>query len=104
MEIWEKAKRIISKDWSLYDFGRPVAKPLNMTIEELEKGTQWAWKKFYSLESMLIKRFPLNDWQWMKNFQTSPQTALLRLLFYGGANRVFRKQIKRHLAFQESQS
>ena len=75
-----------------------------MTIEELEKGTQWAWKKFYSLESMLIKRFPLNDWQWMKNFQTSPQTALLRLLFYGGANRVFRKQIKRHLAFQESQS
>ncbi|MEN8248266.1 MAG: radical SAM protein [Bacteroidota bacterium] len=44
----DKDGRIIDKDWSHYDFFNVVHKPLNMTPEELHRGTAWLQKQFFS--------------------------------------------------------
>lgn len=51
----EKEKRIIEKDWSLYDCQHVVIKPKLMTAKELQDGHHWAWKEAYKLSS-IIKR------------------------------------------------
>ncbi len=43
----EKAGRILTRDWSLYDAQHVVFQPRGMSIQELEKGHQWIWKKSY---------------------------------------------------------
>jgi len=44
--------RIIEDNWSLYDAQHAVFKPAQMTPQELEDGTRWAWKETYKLRSI----------------------------------------------------
>jgi len=55
----EREGRIISNDWSKYNIGHAVFRPKNMTPEQLEEGTQWAWLQFYSSPSILARLFKL---------------------------------------------
>lgn len=62
MEKLKKEGRITTWDCSKYDFGHVVFKPLRMSIGELAKGYEWAWKRFYSFSSV-IERSPFqSDW------------------------------------------
>lgn len=88
-EKLEKEGRIISSDWPKYNFGEVVFKPLNTSIEELEKGERWAWKKFYSMGS-LLERLPLND--------------CLRLMLYLFTNFGFQVQVRRSLEYKKSRA
>jgi len=45
--------RIISTDWRKYDMENVIFKPAQMSAEELEKGTAWAWREFYSRGSII---------------------------------------------------
>jgi radical SAM superfamily enzyme YgiQ (UPF0313 family) len=44
----ESQGRILSKDWQLYDGQHVVFQPAQMSIEQLQQGTQTAWKYAYS--------------------------------------------------------
>lgn len=44
-KIMERENRILTKDWSKYDGAHVVFQPKNMTVEELESGTWWLWRK-----------------------------------------------------------
>jgi radical SAM superfamily enzyme YgiQ (UPF0313 family) len=49
--------RILSRNWELYDGQHVVFRPKRMTVEELERGTEQAWKHAYSVRSIL-RRLP----------------------------------------------
>lgn len=49
----EQERRIISRDWRKYDIGHVVYKPLKLTVEQLQRGLDWAWYHFYSFSSIL---------------------------------------------------
>jgi len=49
----EKEKRFIDRDWSNYDCGHIVYQPKNMSPQEIQAGLNWAYKKTYSLSSIL---------------------------------------------------
>lgn len=51
---------IFDRDWSNYTISRPVFRSRLLYPEELEEGFRWAWKKFYSLPS-IIRR--IKPWQ-----------------------------------------
>jgi radical SAM superfamily enzyme YgiQ (UPF0313 family) len=53
-----KAKRIVSYDWDKYDQGYIVYRPKNLTPEQLRQGHLEAYRRFYSLPS-LVRRFPV---------------------------------------------
>jgi radical SAM superfamily enzyme YgiQ (UPF0313 family) len=44
--------RILTEDWGLYDGQHVVFEPLNMSVEQLYKGTENAWKHAYSFPSI----------------------------------------------------
>lgn len=44
--------RILTRDWSLYDGQHVVFQPASMTVQELAKGHEQAWKKVYSVRSI----------------------------------------------------
>ena len=48
----ESEGRILTKDWDLYDAQHVVFQPKNMTVEELYRGTEWAWKRVYEYGSI----------------------------------------------------
>lgn len=93
----ENQKRIVEEDWSRYNFGEVVFKPLKMSPANLQEGEIWAWKKFYSLGSF-FKRLPLTERGWWLVLKKSPSDALIRLMIYLFANFGFRFQISRSLA------
>jgi radical SAM superfamily enzyme YgiQ (UPF0313 family) len=45
-------KRILTKNWELYDGQHVVFQPARMNIQELQEGTELAWKHAYSLRSI----------------------------------------------------
>jgi radical SAM superfamily enzyme YgiQ (UPF0313 family) len=45
---FHREKRILTENWELYDGQHVVFQPLKMSIQELEQGTQDAWKMTYS--------------------------------------------------------
>jgi len=51
----DKAGRILTKDWSIYDLGHVVFTPNHMTSTELQHGVQWMYAEFYQLP-FVIKR------------------------------------------------
>jgi len=55
----EKEGRILTRDWSKYDYGTSVFTPKLMTSQQLEKGARWACQEFYSIPS-IISRFSRN--------------------------------------------
>ncbi len=50
-ESLEKAGRIVTKDWSQYGYNL-VFEPKPMSREMLQKGSDWAWREFYSIPSI----------------------------------------------------
>lgn len=57
----EAEKRILHRDWSLYDTGHAVFRPRHMTPEELEHGYAWIYQRLFSHVS-IWKRRP-EQWQ-----------------------------------------
>lgn len=49
----ESEGRILTRDWELYDGQHVVFQPARMTVEQLQKGIETAWKHAYSVPSML---------------------------------------------------
>lgn len=45
--------RILTRDWAYYGGQNVVFQPKNMTVEELQQGTQWAWRQVYRFPSIL---------------------------------------------------
>jgi radical SAM superfamily enzyme YgiQ (UPF0313 family) len=48
----EAEGRILTKDWELYDAQHVVFQPKHMSVEELQRGIEAAWKHAYSLHSI----------------------------------------------------
>lgn len=48
----EKEKRILTKDWELYDGQHVVFQPKGMSVQELQKGHEWAWRYTYRFRSI----------------------------------------------------
>jgi radical SAM superfamily enzyme YgiQ (UPF0313 family) len=44
--------RILTRNWELYDGQHAVFQPKNMSVDELQRGTEAAWKHAYSWRSM----------------------------------------------------
>jgi radical SAM superfamily enzyme YgiQ (UPF0313 family) len=49
----DRQGRIVTRDWSLYDFAHVVHEPLNMSPETLRLGKDWVQSRFYSRRSVL---------------------------------------------------
>lgn len=49
----ESEKRILTRNWELYDGQHVVFRPARMNIQELQEGTETAWKHAYSMKSIL---------------------------------------------------
>ena len=82
-ESFDKAGRIITKDWSQYE-SSIVFEPKLMSREILEKGRDWVWREFYSLPSIwrrlgVIRRYSVPFWAlnlyyrsfWRRKFRTN---------------------------------
>jgi radical SAM superfamily enzyme YgiQ (UPF0313 family) len=56
----ESEGRILSRNWELYDGQHVVFQPAKMSVDELQWGTEAAWKHAYSLRSIArrIRRSP----------------------------------------------
>jgi len=67
--------RLLHKDWSLYDGQHVVYRPAGMTAEELQSGTEWAWKKTYSYAGILRRL-------WRANLFLTAVTANLGYRYY----------------------
>ncbi|HXE71491.1 MAG TPA: radical SAM protein, partial [Candidatus Nitrosotenuis sp.] len=66
----EAQGRILTRDWSLYDGQHVVYRPARMSCQQLERGTEWAWKTTYSYGSIfrrLWRRRPMLA-AWAANF------------------------------------
>ncbi len=72
-EQLERQGRILHQDWGSYDGQHVVFQPAQMTIEELQKGTEHAWRKSYSLP---------NIWQRLRKTAAPLATALATNLAY----------------------
>lgn len=72
----EQEKRILTKDWSLYDAQHVVFEPKLMSPRELAEGHEYAWKKVYRYSS-IARRL----WR-AKNFSPLGLTANLGYRFY----------------------
>ena len=51
----ESENRILTRDWELYDGQHAVFQPARMTVEQLVRGTESAWKHAYSWSSMAAR-------------------------------------------------
>jgi radical SAM superfamily enzyme YgiQ (UPF0313 family) len=49
----EREGRILTKNWELYDGQHAVFQPAQMTVAELERGTEHAWKYAYRWKSIV---------------------------------------------------
>ncbi len=51
--VLEREGRIIERDWARYHTGEVVFKPRSMTIEELQDGYHWIFRKTYTVKNIL---------------------------------------------------
>jgi radical SAM superfamily enzyme YgiQ (UPF0313 family) len=51
----EKEGRILTRDWELYDGQHVVFQPAGMSVDELQRGIETAWKLAYSVPSMVAR-------------------------------------------------
>jgi radical SAM superfamily enzyme YgiQ (UPF0313 family) len=89
-EEFKKQKRLITDDYSKYDFRHIVFKPKNMTDEDVYDGVSWITKEFYS-KKLVAKRLFYK----LVNFLARP--SIRRLLGVVGVLAIslgFRKRIK----------
>ena len=59
----EAEGRILTKNWELYDGQHVVFRPARMSIEELQQGTEAAWKYAYSFRS-IVRRISYSPAPW----------------------------------------
>ncbi len=52
----EAQRRILHRDWNLYDTSHAVFQPKHMTPEELEHGYAWIYQRLFSLASIWHRR------------------------------------------------
>jgi radical SAM superfamily enzyme YgiQ (UPF0313 family) len=48
----EAEGRLLTKDWSLYDAQHVVFQPAKMSVQDLQRGVELAWKHAYSFRSI----------------------------------------------------
>ena len=61
----EAENRIFEKNWAMYDVEHCVFTPKKMTVEELEKGTAWAWRETYSMKNIFKRLAPFTHSPWI---------------------------------------
>ena len=61
----EKEGRIIERNWAMYDVQHCVFKPKKMTKEQLENGTDFAWRETYSNLNILKRLAPFKHSPWL---------------------------------------
>lgn len=64
MEL-EKEGRIIERNWAMYDVQHCVFTPKRMTKEQLEEGTDRAWRATYSNQNILKRLAPFRHSPWL---------------------------------------
>jgi radical SAM superfamily enzyme YgiQ (UPF0313 family) len=84
----EAERRLLHRDWSLYDTAHAVFRPRHMTPEELEHGYAWMYRRLFSHTSIWRRR-PA-DWQ-----AVAPYLAMSYL--YKRSNRIWRLLIQHDL-------
>jgi radical SAM superfamily enzyme YgiQ (UPF0313 family) len=84
----EAERRLLHRDWSLYDTAHAVFRPKNMTPDELEEGYAWMYRRLFSHASIWRRR--PEDWR-----AVAPYLGMSYL--YKRSNRFWRFLIKHHL-------
>ncbi|HEY1243020.1 MAG TPA: radical SAM protein [Bryobacteraceae bacterium] len=84
----EAEKRLLHRDWSLYDTAHVVFRPRHMSPEELEEGYAWLYQRLFSHASIWNRR--PEDWR-----AVAPYLAMSYL--YKRSNRFWRFLIQHHL-------
>lgn len=64
-EQLEKEGRIIERNWAMYDVQHCVFQPKLMTKEQLEEGTDRAWRATYSTGNIMKRLAPFKDSPWL---------------------------------------
>jgi radical SAM superfamily enzyme YgiQ (UPF0313 family) len=62
--------RILTKNWELYDGQHVVFRPAKLSIQELQEGTELAWKHAYSFRS-IVRRIRHSPAPWMVKLGTN---------------------------------
>lgn len=52
----EREGRILHRDWDLYDTAHVVFQPAKMTVEELQLGYDWLYRRLFSVKSIWARR------------------------------------------------
>ena len=50
---FQRAGRIVNRDWSHYDFRHTVIRPARMTGRQLQQGADWLYRQFYRLDRII---------------------------------------------------
>ena len=60
----EREGRILTRNWELYDGQHVVFQPAHMTVQQLQDGTERAWRFVYSLPSIArrVRASPASPW------------------------------------------
>lgn len=61
----EREGRIIERNWAMYDVQHCVFQPKKMTKEQLEQGTDRAWRATYSMGNIMKRLAPFNHSPWL---------------------------------------
>lgn len=61
----EADNRIVERNWAMYDVEHCVYTPKQMTRDQLEEGTAWAWEETYKASSIFKRLLPLNRAPWL---------------------------------------
>lgn len=61
----EKEGRIIERNWAMYDVQHCVFQPKRMTKEQLEEGTDRAWRATYKTSNIMKRLAPFTNSPWL---------------------------------------
>ena len=57
----EREGRLLHRDWEKYDTANVVFQPARMTVEELQLGYDWLYRRLFSLKSIWARRTEINS-------------------------------------------
>jgi radical SAM superfamily enzyme YgiQ (UPF0313 family) len=52
---FDRQGRVLSRDWSRYDFRHVVIQPARMSAGQLQDGADWLYRQFYRLDRILLR-------------------------------------------------
>ena len=84
----EREGRLLHRDWEKYDTAHVVFRPARMTVEELELGYDWLYRRLFSLNSIWARR-PVQA--------TAVLPYLAMSILYKRSNRLWRFLIRHRL-------